>query len=142
VKIFITFLILVVTFVLLVTFSNRVQVFLLYKMYSLGSGMDDGATELFTQNKHRYKPVVLDLLNADNPNTYKARASFLFAELLLDDPDINKKIQEISQNHANKHIRCFWFDVLNNRFEHVRISGNEDDKFAAYVIKDKGSKCE
>lgn len=141
-KIFIGFLVLVITFVLFVTFSSRVQVFLLHKMYSLGSGMDDGATELFIQNKQRYKPVVLDLLNAENSNSYKAQASFLFGELLLDDPDVSKKIQDISQNHTNKHIRCFWFDVLNGRFESARISGNEDDKFAAYVVRDKGSRCE
>ncbi|WP_105172959.1 hypothetical protein [Pseudoalteromonas sp. T1lg24] len=140
-KIFSVFLVLVVTFVMLVTFSNRVQVFLLYNMYSLGSGMDDGAAELFIQNKHRYKPVVLDLLNADDPNTYKAQASFLFGEFLLDDPDINKKTQELSRNHTNKHIRCFWSDVLNGRFEQVRIGGDEGDKFAAYVMKDNGSKC-
>lgn len=141
-KVLIGLLVLVITLVLLVVISSRVQLFLLHKMYSLGSGMDDGAIELFMQNKHRYKTTVLDLLNADEPETYKAQASFLFGELMLDEPEINQKIQNISQSHPNKHIRCFWFDVLDGRFENVRISGGEDDKFAAYIIRDKGSRCE
>lgn len=141
-KTFIGFLALIIIFILLVTFSCKVQVFLLHKMYSLGSGMDDGATALFVQNKVRYKPVVLDLLNAENPNSYKAQASFLFGELLLDDPEVYKKIKHISENHSNKYIRCFWFDVLDGRFEDVEITGSEEGQFAAYVIKDNGSRCE
>lgn len=141
-KTFIGFLVLIIIFILSVTFSSKVQVFLLHKMYSLGSGMDDGATALFIQNKLRYKPIVLDFLNAENPNSYKAQASFLFGELLLDDPDVYKKIQHISENHSNKHIRCFWFDVLDQRVENVEIAGSGEGRFAAYIIKDNGSRCE
>lgn len=141
-KILTAFLALLLIIVLLVIFNSTIQVFLLHKMYYLGSGMDDGATALFIQNKQRYKPVVLEMLNAENPNSYKAQASFLFGELLLDDPEVYEKIQHISQNHSNNQIRCFWFDVLDGRFESIRISGSKEDKFAAHVIKDKGSRCE
>ena len=90
-KIFIGIVVLTSALIAIIAFSNQAQVFLLHKMYSLGSGMDDGATELFIRNKHRYKSVVLELLNAETPNTYKAQASFLFGELLLDDPEIHEK---------------------------------------------------
>lgn len=141
-KIFIGIVVLTSALIAIIAFSNQAQVFLLHKMYSLGSGMDDGATELFIRNKHRYKSVVLELLNAETPNTYKAQASFLFGELLLDDPEIHEKIEDISVNHPNKQIRCFWFDVLDGRFEHELIAGSESGKFATYVVKDKGSRCE
>lgn len=141
-KIFIGIVVLTSALIAIIAFSNQAQVSLLHKMYSLGSGMDDGATELFIRNKHRYKSVVLELLNAETPNTYKAQASFLFGELLLDDPEIHEKIEDISVNHPNKQIRCFWFDVLDGRFEHELIAGSESGKFAAYVVKDKGSRCE
>lgn len=126
-KVLIGFFVLVITVVLIFIFSSSVQLFLLYKMYSLGSGLDDGATEVFMQNKHRYKSAVLNLLNADDPESYKSQASFLFGELMLDDPEINEKIRSISQSHPNKQIRCFWFDVLDGRFENVLISCTSSD---------------
>lgn len=141
-KVFISLVLSIVGINLLVYFSSRIQVYMLYKMYSLGSGLDDGATELFVNNKQRYKQTVLDLLNAENPDSYKAQASFIFAELLLEDPDINQKVRIISESHQNKNIRCFWFDVLSGRFEQVKVAGEDGNNFAAYVIRDKGSKCE
>lgn len=141
-KVLISLVVLIVGLVLIVYFSSRIQVYILYKMHSLGSGLDDGTTELFIKNKQRYKQTVLDLLSAENPDSYKAQASFIFAELLLDEPDVNKKIREISENHPNKYIRCFWYDVLSERFEQVNIVAEGGNDFDAYVIRDKGSKCE
>jgi|GEM_PF-3961941 len=111
-------------------------------MYSLRSGLDDGASYLFVKNKQRYKKTILGLLNAEHPDLYSAQASFIFAELLLDDPDVNEKVRDIAKNHKNNYIRCFWSDVIDGRFEELKISGDDTSKFAAYFIKDKGSKCE
>ena len=141
-KILVALLVLIIAVVSLASFSNKAQVYLLYKMYSLGGGLDDGATELFVNNKQRYKKIVLGLLNAENPDSYSAQASFIFAELLLDDPDIDQRVRDIAENHKNKYIRCFWSDVINGRFQQVRISDDNSSEFAAYVIKDNGSKCE
>ena len=49
-KIFIGIVVLTSALIAIIAFSNQAQVFLLHKMYSLGSGMDDGATELFIRN--------------------------------------------------------------------------------------------
>ena len=87
-------------------------------------------------------PVLDIFINSELSFGKKAQASFLFGELLLDDPEIHEKIEDISVNHPNKQIRCFWFDVMDGRFEHELIAGSESDKFATYVVRDKGSRCE
>lgn len=135
------FVLLVIVLISAITFSRTLQVFLLYQMYSLGSGLDDGATALFVNNKHDYKPVILHFLDAQKPESYSARASFTFGEYLLEDPVVFTKIQEVSKTHRNSVIRCHWQDVLDGRFESVQIDRSENGKFAAYRIKDRGSKC-
>jgi len=108
----------------------------------MGSGLDDGAVEIFVNNKHRYKPVILEMLDAELPSSYSAQASFVFGELFLDDLDVSNKITHISENHPNDYIRCFWFDVINGRFEMVKVSVNDEDGFGAFIVRDTGSKCE
>ena len=131
----------IIGLLLIITCSAKAQVYLLYQMYSLGSGWDDGATSLFIENKAKYKPVVLNMLNAQHYDTFDAQASFLFAELLLDDDDIKLKVQHIAAKHADTKIRCFWFDVLNGRFDAQPLATDTGDT-RIWVIRDSGSQCQ
>ena len=120
---------------------RKVELWGIYKLYSFGSGMDDGAVEVFMVNRERYKNTVLRMLENSTKGSFNAEASFLFAELLLNDPEIKSKVTELSQTHTDKEIRCFWHDVVNGRYEDVPV-GNKTGNIIAYRIKDNGSTCE
>lgn len=85
--------------------------------------MDDGAVEVFFANRERYKNTILSMLENSTKGSFNAEASFLFAELLLDDSEIKSKVTELSQSHTDKEIRCFWHDVVNGRYEEVPVGG-------------------
>ena len=131
----------IVGLILIITYSAKAQIFILYHMYSLGAGWDDGATSLFIENKANYKPVVLNMLDAPHADAFDAQASFLFAEMLLDDDDIKLKVEQIAKKHPDTIIRCFWFDVLNGRFEARPLATDTDDT-SVWVIRDSGSQCQ
>ncbi|TVZ37653.1 hypothetical protein P886_1995 [Alteromonadaceae bacterium 2753L.S.0a.02] len=120
---------------------KRAELWGIYKLYSFGSGMDDGAVELFLKNKERYKSTVLSMLDNSTKESFNTEASFLFAELLLDEPEVKSKVVELSQSHPDKEIRCFWYDVVNGRYEDEPIVNNAG-QIIAYRMKDNGSTCE
>ncbi|MDK2596922.1 hypothetical protein [Pseudoalteromonas obscura] len=143
---------------LVVITSKNAQIYLLYKMNSLGSGWDDGAVQMFIENKAGYKNLILDMLNSNKMSSYEINVTFTFADLLKDDEDIYNKLKDISENYPKKHVRCFWHDVLNGRFEQKPILqkqlgesaskfaqkelGVSANKFVAYQLVDNGTKCE
>ena len=120
---------------------KKLELWSIYKLYSFGSGMDDGAIELFVTNRERYKSTVLSMLDRSTKGSFNAEASFLFAELLLDDPEVKSKVSELSKSHPDKEIRCFWHDVVNGRYEDEPIKDSSGN-IIAYRIKDNGSACE
>lgn len=129
-----------------VVFSKNLQVYLLHKIYLLGEGLDDGAAQVFIENKADYKPIILDMLNSKKMSSYEVDVTFVFADLLKDDADIYNKLKDISENYPQKDVRCFWHDVLNGRFEETRIlqkqPGDGTNTYGAYKLVDHGTKCE
>lgn len=108
--------------------------------------MDDGAVQVFMDNKADYKPIILGMLDSKEMNSYEIDITYTFAELLKDDKDIYTKLKDISENYPQKHVRCFWHDVLNDRFKEKSMSqkqlGDSANTFAAYKLVDNGTKCE
>jgi hypothetical protein len=120
---------------------KKIELWGVYKIYLLGSGMDDGAVDYFSSHKQRYKKIVLEMLDNSTVDSFNANASFLFGELLLDDADVELKITELSKSHPEREIRCFWHDVLNGRYETVKVDMGSEN-VAVYRVKDNGSSCE
>ncbi|WP_010382023.1 hypothetical protein [Pseudoalteromonas rubra] len=137
-------LVLLLTYIVVLT-SKTVQVYLLYKMSAMGSGWDDGAAYVFIENKVDYKPLILDMLDENEMSSYETLITFTFAEFLLDDEDVYSKLKKISESYPKKHVRCFWHDVLNGRFEQVPISSQkpsgDKNQFVAYRFVDQGTAC-
>ncbi|TMP28083.1 hypothetical protein CWB99_01235 [Pseudoalteromonas rubra] len=145
VKFFRNLLLLLLLLYIAVLTSKTVQIFLLHKMNLMGSGWDDGAVQIFMENKTEFKPVILDMLDNNNMSAYEIDVTFTFAELLLDDEDIRSKLETISESHPQKQVRCFWHDVLNGRFEHAPVFPNQPNngknQFVAYRFVDNGTRC-
>ncbi len=137
-------LILLVAYIVTLTNKN-VQIYLLYEINSWGAGWDEGAIMMFTENKAEYKPVILDMLDSKQMTSYETNVTFTFAELFLNDEDVYSKLKHISENYPKKHVRCFWHDVLNNRFQNELVLLDEridsPNQYALYQVVDNGSTC-
>lgn len=117
----------------------KAELYVLKTMYDIGLGNDDGVQHVVVNNKGRYKNTILDMLHKSKSDTFNAEGSFLFAGMLADDSEIHEAVVDMSENHPDRSIRCFWHDVVNNRYERHQMSLGGDIGGSVSEIIDKGS---
>ena len=118
---------------------KKAELRVLYSLYSQDNQVSDVALDFIIANKVRYRDPILHMLDTSEYGSFDLAFSQNVAKYLLNDAVVKSKLEYLANNHPEKDIRCYWHDVVHERFEEAPINlGNGD---LVYYTKDNGSSC-
>ncbi|AZQ11873.1 hypothetical protein [Shewanella khirikhana] len=112
---------------------KKIELVVMFKLYSKGSGLDDGVQNIILSSKEKYGNIIKDVLLEERFGSCAEMAAVTFSEMVIDEPGVREALTIVRDTHTDKGVSDLIAAILESTVKRTLMSS--DDSVSAYHIE-------